>query len=197
MGWVEYLRMKGVDSCLLSEIDKDITRLQVIAERFSKIGSTPDLTNADLREVITGSLSYLEKRVSGEVIFRTLLPEQPVITLLNESLFGWVIENMAKNGGVDAMQGGKGTMMFAITEKGNRVILDVSDTGRGGIHKSKFKTIFTPGYTTKERGWGGLGGLSLVKRIVEVSHGGKIFVKRSELGKGTTFRIELSKNLKT
>ncbi|WP_286846080.1 sensor histidine kinase [Proteiniphilum sp. UBA5310] len=192
MGWVEYLRMKGVDSCLLSEIDKDITRLQVIAERFSKIGSTPDLTNADLREVITGSLSYLEKRVSGEVIFRTLLPEQPVITLLNESLFGWVIENMAKNG-VDAMQG-KGTMMFAITEKGNRVILDVSDTGRG-IHKSKFKTIFTPGYTTKERGWGL--GLSLVKRIVEVSHGGKIFVKRSELGKGTTFRIELSKNLKT
>ncbi len=107
MGWVEYLRMKGVDSCLLSEIDKDITRLQVIAERFSKIGSTPDLTNADLREVITGSLSYLEKRVSGEVIFRTLLPEQPVITLLNESLFGWVIENMAKNGGVDAMQGGR------------------------------------------------------------------------------------------
>ncbi|MDR2816045.1 MAG: HAMP domain-containing histidine kinase [Proteiniphilum sp.] len=188
MAWLEYMKLKGVERQLLTEIDKDISRLQMIAERFSKIGSVSALTPADLREAINCSLAYIEKRVSREVVLRTRFPEQPVWADLNEPLFGWVIENLVKNG-VDAMQG-QGVITFDISEKGKRVLLDISDTGKG-IPKSKFKTIFSPGYTTKERGWGL--GLTLVKRIVEKNHRGKIFVKRSEPEKGTTFRIVLKR----
>src|SRR5690554_3840122 len=190
MAWLEYLRLKEVDAVLLTEIDKDIERLQMIAERFSKIGSVSGLGTVDLREAIQRSLAYMEKRVSRGVEFTVDLPEQPVVVSLNEPLFGWVIENLVKNG-ADAMQG-EGGMSFVVSEKGRHVFLDIADTGKG-MPKSKFRTIFSPGYTTKERGWGL--GLSLVKRIVEENHGGKIFVKRSEPGKGTLFRIVLKKKI--
>jgi two-component system, sporulation sensor kinase D len=189
MAWMEYMKLKEVDQHLLAEIDKDIFRLQMIAERFSKIGSAPALIPVDLREVILHMLEYLEKRVSREVVFRTRFPEYPVKIHLNEPLFGWVIENLVKNG-VDAMQG-EGIITFQIFEKGRMIHLDISDTGKG-MPKSKYTTIFSPGYTTKERGWGL--GLTLVKRIIEENHKGEIFVKRSEPGKGTTFRILLKKN---
>ncbi len=188
MAWLEYLRLKEVDAVLLTEIDKDIERLQMIAERFSKIGSASGLGLVDLREAIQRSLAYMKKRVSRGVEFTVDLPEQPVVVSLNEPLFGWVIENLVKNG-ADAMQG-EGSISFFVSEKGRHVFLDIADTGKG-MPKSKFRTVFSPGYTTKERGWGL--GLSLVKRIVEENHGGKIFVKRSEPGKGTLFRIVLKK----
>ncbi|WP_352422772.1 HAMP domain-containing sensor histidine kinase [Proteiniphilum sp.] len=189
MAWMEYMKLKEVDQHLLVEIDKDIFRLQMIAERFSKIGSAPALIPVDLREVILHTLEYLEKRVSREVLFRTRFPEYPVKIHLNEPLFGWVIENLVKNS-VDAMQG-RGSITFDIFEKGRMIHLDISDTGKG-MPKSKFKTIFSPGYTTKERGWGL--GLTLVKRIIEENHKGGIHVRRSEPGKGTTFRILLKKS---
>lgn len=189
MAWLEYLKLKEVNPVLLSEIDKDVDRLQIIAERFSKIGSASGLAKADLREALRNAISYMEQRVSKEVTFELVLPADPVMVNLNGPLFDWVIENLTKNG-VDAMQG-QGTITCAILEKGRFVFLDVSDTGKG-LSKSQFKAVFSPGYTTKERGWGL--GLSLVKRIVEENHGGKIFVRRSEPGKGTTFRIRLPKN---
>lgn len=189
MAWMEYMKLREVDPQLLAEIDKDIFRLQMIAERFSKIGSVSGLTPVDLRDAVVCSLDYLKRRVSREVTFDIRFPEYPVRVDINESLFGWVMENLVKNG-VDAMQG-RGSIIFDIFEKGREVILDISDTGKG-IPKSKFKAIFSPGYTTKERGWGL--GLTLVKRIIEENHKGEIFVKRSEPGKGTTFRILLKKN---
>ena len=188
MAWSEYLKLKQVDRDMLSEIDKDIARLQMIAERFSKIGSTADLDAVDLHEALERSLNYMKKRVSREVEFRVARPARPVQVKLNEPLFNWVIENLVKNG-VDAMQG-KGAIAFAISEKGRHAYLDISDTGKG-MPRSMFNTIFQPGYTTKERGWGL--GLSLVKRIVEKNHEGKIWVKRSEPGVGTTFRIAMKK----
>lgn len=187
--WIEYLKLKEVDLQLLTEIGKDVSRLQMIAERFSKIGSAPDMQPADLRDVITGTLRYLEKRLSSKISFSLFLPEHPVVVSLNKPLFGWVIENLAKNA-VDAMNG-EGVVTFSVTERGRQIWLDVSDTGKG-VPKSKFRRIFSPGYTTKERGWGL--GLSLVKRIVEVNHGWKISVLASEPGKGTTFRIVLKKD---
>ena len=188
MAWSEYLKLKQVDRDMLSEIDKDIARLQMIAERFSKIGSATDLDAVDLHEALERSLNYMKKRVSREVEFRVARPARPVQVKLNEPLFNWVIENLVKNG-VDAMQG-KGAIAFAISEKGRYAYLDISDTGKG-MPRSMFNTIFQPGYTTKERGWGL--GLSLVKRIVEKNHEGKIRVKRSEPGVGTTFRIAMKK----
>lgn len=192
MAWLEYLKLKEVDPVLLTEIDKDIERLQMIAERFSKIGSTSGLELLDLRDVIRRSLAYMEKRVSRGVEFTVDLPQQPVVVSLNEPLFGWVIENLVKNG-VDAMQG-EGNMSFVVLEKGKHVFVDIADSGKG-MPKSKFKAVFSPGYTTKDRGWGL--GLSLVKRIVEENHGGEIFVKRSAPGKGTLFRIVLKKREQT
>lgn len=188
MAWSEYLKLKQVDRDMLSEIDKDIARLQMIAERFSKIGSATDLDAVELHEALERSLNYMKKRVSREVEFRVARPARPVQVKLNEPLFNWVIENLVKNG-VDAMQG-KGAIAFAISEKGRYAYLDISDTGKG-MPRSMFNTIFQPGYTTKERGWGL--GLSLVKRIVEKNHEGKIRVKRSEPGVGTTFRIAMKK----
>lgn len=187
--WVAYLKLKEVDPQLLTEIEKDTSRLEMIAERFSKIGSAPDKQPSDLRDVIVSTLRYLEKRLSTKISFSLLLPDHPVIVSMNKPLFGWVIENLAKNA-VDAMNG-EGVVTFSVMEKGKHVLLDVSDTGKG-VPKTKFKKIFFPGYTTKERGWGL--GLSLVKRIVEVHHGWKINVLRSEPGKGTTFRIVLKKH---
>ena len=163
-------------------------RLQTIAERFSKIGSDPDPVPTNIVESIRVALGYMETRISSKVKINTYLPERPILVLMNDSLFAWVIENLTKNA-VDAMEG-QGEISLKVEEREKVVLIDLADTGKG-IPKSKFKTVFNPGYTTKKRGWGL--GLSLVKRIIESFQGGKIFVKSSELGKGTTFRIKLKK----
>lgn len=188
IAWIEYLKTKDVDAYLLGEMDKDVKRLETIAERFSKIGSNPDPVPVNICDSIRSALDYMGTRISSKVHVHLELPEHPVLVLMNGSLFAWVIENLTKNA-VDAMEG-QGKITYTLEEKGDKVRIDVTDTGRG-ILKSKFKTVFNPGYTTKKRGWGL--GLSLVKRIVESYHGGKIYVRWSEMGKGTTFRIELRK----
>ena len=188
IAWVEYLRTKEIDAFLLNEMDKDVKRLQTIAERFSKIGSDPDPVPTDLVESIQTALGYMSTRISSKVAIHADLPSHPIWVSMNDSLFAWVIENLTKNA-VDAMEG-HGDIYLRIEERDKLVRIDLSDTGKG-IPKSKFKTVFNPGYTTKQRGWGL--GLSLVKRIIESLQGGKIYVKSSELGKGTTFRIELCK----
>ena len=189
IAWVEYLKMKEVDPSLLEEMEKDVKRLETIADRFSKIGSQPEPVPLDICDSIRVALNYMETRISSKVKITVEAPEEPVMVLMNDSLFAWVVENLCKNA-VDAM-GGQGDIRFHIEEKAKKVYIDVSDTGKG-ILKSKFKTVFNPGYTTKKRGWGL--GLSLVKRIIESYHGGKIYVKNSEIGKGTTFRIELNRH---
>ena len=186
IAWVEYLKMKEVDPSLLEEMEKDVKRLETIADRFSKIGSQPEPVPLDICDSIRAALNYMETRISSKVKITVEAPEEPV---MNDSLIAWVVENLCKNA-VDAM-GGQGDIRFHIEEKAKKVYIDVSDTGKG-ILKSKFKTVFNPGYTTKKRGWGL--GLSLVKRIIESYHGGKIYVKNSEIGKGTTFRIELNRH---
>jgi len=188
IAWMEYLRSKEIDRSWLEEMEKDVKRLETIAERFSKIGSNPNPAPVNINLSIRSALEYMETRISSKVIIRSFLPEEPALALMNESLFAWVVENLVKNA-VDAMEG-QGTITFRVETARKVIRIDVSDTGRG-IPKSKFDTIFSPGYTTKTRGWGL--GLSLVKRIIESYHGGRIFVKSSEIGKGATFRIELKK----
>lgn len=186
MAWIELIKLKGGDVDLLDEVDKDLDRLEMIADRFSKIGSSTDLKVSDLRIVTDRALQYMKRRISDKIVISTSFPEDEVMVELNEPLFEWVIENLIKNA-TDAM-GGEGSIDLQMRVKDNKAIMDVSDSGRG-IAKSKFKKVFLPGYTTKARGWGL--GLSLVKRIVEKNHNGKIFVKSSELGVGSTFRIVL------
>lgn len=186
IAWLEYLKTKDVDISLIEEMDKDVKRLETIAERFSKIGSNPEPVPVDICESVRAAIGYMSTRISSKVKIHLNLPDYPVPVLMNSSLFAWVIENLTKNA-VDAMEG-QGEITVSLEEKSGKVKIDVTDTGKG-IVKSKFKTVFNPGYTTKKRGWGL--GLSLVKRIIESYHGGKIYVKWSELGKGTTFRIEL------
>jgi signal transduction histidine kinase len=186
MAWVEYFKTKKIDPKLLNEMDKDVQRLKTIAERFSKIGSSGEPENMDLALAIGNAVEYMSKRISTKVNIFKDLPDEPVTILMNESLFGWTLENLIKNA-VDAMDG-QGDIKIHAFRKGKKVIMDISDTGKG-ISKSRFNTIFQPGYTTKKRGWGL--GLSLVKRIIESYQKGKIYVYKSELGKGTTIRIEL------
>ncbi|MDR0825257.1 MAG: HAMP domain-containing histidine kinase [Prevotella sp.] len=188
LAWIEYLKLKEADTGVLSDMEKDVNRLQMITDRFSKIGSTPALERKDLVDIVKQSVSYLEKRISKKVIFILKMADTPLYAEVCAPLLSWVIENLTKNA-VDAM-GGQGTITFTITEKGKTVVLDIQDTGKG-LSKSKFRTIFNPGYTTKSRGWGL--GLSLAKRIVESYHKGRIYVKSSEIGVGTTFCIELKK----
>jgi len=188
IAWVEYLKTKDIDVHLLDEMGKDVSRLEMIADRFSKIGSSPEPVPVDINTSILSALDYMRTRISTKVKVNTILPGNPVSVLVNDSLFAWVIENLMKNA-VDAMEG-QGTITFKVEESRSKVNIDISDTGKG-IPKSRFKTVFNPGYTTKARGWGL--GLSLVKRIIESYHNGRIFVKNSEIGKGTTFRIELKK----
>lgn len=188
LAWEELLKLKNVDPMALAEIEKDTQRLQTIAERFSKIGSKPEPKPEALRPAIENAVRYMQGRTSRQVGFRMELPAEDCFVYLNVPLFEWVIENLFKNA-VDAMNG-SGQITVHVSEEHDQVALDVSDTGKG-IPKNRYKSVFKPGYTTKERGWGL--GLSLVKRIVEEYHGGKIFVKSSELGKGTTFRILLKK----
>jgi len=188
IAWVEYLKMKEIDDTYLVEMEKDVKRLETIADRFSKIGSDLELKPLNVNDAIRTSCEYMASRISSKVKVTINALEQPAFVLMSEALFSWVIENLTKNA-VDAM-GGQGSIVFQIKEKDQKIWIDVTDSGKG-IPKSKFKTIFSPGYTTKTRGWGL--GLSLVKRIVESCPGGKIYVKESLLDKGTTFRIELRK----
>ena len=188
MAWTELLKDKYDDDELIAEMEKDVNRLQMVAERFSKIGSMPEPVQADMVGVLDGVIDYVEHRSPATVKFIRKFPNPPVNAKVNASLFGWVIENICKNA-VDAMSG-KGTLTIKLMEDKNYVTIDVTDTGKG-IAKNSWRSVFDPGYTTKERGWGL--GLSLAKRIVTEYHKGKIYVAHSELGKGTTFRIELPK----
>ena len=190
MAWNEYLASTGAEKEVTDEMNKDIKRLSVIADRFSKIGSRPELQLEYLNQVVEQSLQYMRSRISGKVKISLNLSEDDHGVLLSAPLFEWVMENLTKNA-VDAM-GGEGLLTITTgTEKG-KVWIDVADTGKG-IARKNFKNVFSPGYTTKKRGWGL--GLTLVQRIIEDYHGGKIYVKDSELGKGTTFRIELPPRL--
>ncbi len=189
MAWIEILKLKNIDPELIQEFEKDTQRLERITERFSKIGSKPELLRLNLAEVLYSTVNYLETRSSSKVIFETSFTEKDYIeTPLNAALFSWVIENICKNA-IDAI-GNDGTISINLKEKREQVFIDITDTGIG-IAKSQFKTIFQPGFSTKKRGWGL--GLSLAKRIIEIYHSGKIFIKSSEIGKGTTFRIVLNK----
>jgi signal transduction histidine kinase len=188
MAWVEILKENYPDDDLIPEMDKDVKRLELIAERFSKIGSLPEPVEASMNEVLAHVVDYMDRRTSKKVEIVRHLPAQDVIVKMNASLFEWVIENLCKNA-VDAMEG-KGRIDLMLTDEGSRVVIEVSDNGKG-IRKKDIKNVFTPGFTTKKRGWGL--GLSLARRIVEEYHKGRIFVKSSEVGKGTTFRIEMNK----
>ncbi|MFZ5430794.1 MAG: sensor histidine kinase [Bacteroidota bacterium] len=190
MAWIELLRLQNADETIVSEFEKDIQRLEKITERFSKIGSKPELLHTDLLHVVRSTVEYLRKRSSGKVKYVVTADENGDWNIpLNEALFSWVIENLCKNA-IDAMNS-EGVITISMNNKEHDLVMDVSDTGKG-LPKSQFKAIFRPGYSTKKRGWGL--GLSLAKRIVENYHKGKIFIKHSELKKGTTFRIVLHKN---
>ena len=188
MAWMDLLESSGVDPSLLSDMNKDVNRLSIIAERFSKIGSKPEMELIYVNEVLENATEYMRRRVSDKVLITTHLPSDAEGAMVCLSLFEWVIENLCKNA-IDAMDG-VGKITVSVIESATRWYIDVEDTGKG-IIKSKHQTIFTPGYTTKKRGWGL--GLSLARRIVEEYHSGRIFVKQSELNKGTVFRIELKK----
>ena len=188
MAWTEMLRETYPDDTLIPEMDKDVKRLQLITDRFSKIGSLPEPVPVSLNEVMNHVVDYMSRRVSNKVQLVTVFPPDDIIVPLNASLFEWVIENLCKNA-VDAMEGEGKITLFTGMEMG-RVVVEVADTGKG-IKKKDVKNVFRPGFTTKQRGWGL--GLSLAKRIVEEYHHGRIYVKSTEAGRGTTFRIELMK----
>lgn len=188
MAWTEILKENYPEDELIPEMDKDVKRLELIAERFSKIGSLPEPVPSSLMDVMTHVIDYMDRRTSSKVKFIKDFPDNDIIVKINSSLFEWVIENLCKNA-VDAMEG-CGTITLHVEETASKVIIEVTDTGKG-IKKKNIRNVFKPGFTTKKRGWGL--GLSLAKRIVEEYHKGRIFVKNSEIGKGTTFRIELTK----
>lgn len=190
MAWTQVIRETYPDDELLPEMEKDVRRLERIAERFSKIGSIPEPQTEDVAAIIGRVVEYIDRRTSNKVVITTHLPDHDVQVKLVASLFEWVVENLCKNA-VDAMTG-SGHIDIRLEETADGVAIEVSDTGKG-IAKGNFKSVFKPGFTTKTRGWGL--GLSLAKRIVEEYHKGKIYVKSSEVGKGTTFRIELPRDL--
>lgn len=191
MAWIELLKLKNRDQSFVDEVEKDVKRLETITERFSGIGSAPLLLRSNLYDVLDEAVSYIKLRTSKRVDYILNFDKiQKLLIPVNESLFGWVIENMCKNA-IDAMEG-KGKIIITVIEKKDRVFIDIFDNGKG-IPKSQYKSVFKPGYTTKKRGWGL--GLSLVKRIIETYHSGKIFVKSSDISKGTTFRISLKKQI--
>ena len=190
IGWAESLKNENVNSTYIDEINNDINRLETITERFSKIGSIPQLTTTDIVQATRNSILYLEARSSQMITFNSKLLEGAVLIDLNEALYSWTIENLIKNS-IDAMKG-KGDLNIVMEDKPEEVCILISDTGQG-LSKKQFNTIFETGYTTKKRGWGL--GLSLAKRIIEQYHDGKIKVLSSELGKGTTFQITLKKSI--
>ncbi|HCE56505.1 MAG TPA: hypothetical protein DER09_01610, partial [Prolixibacteraceae bacterium] len=187
MAWIEILKLQNVEQSLIEEFEKDIERLERITERFSKIGSKPELHPANVIDALSSTVKYLKSRSSDKVVFNTRFNENEHIEIpLNIALFSWVIENICKNA-IDAMSN-HGSITIDVKAKEEQVFIDITDTGKG-VPKSQFTTIFQPGFSTKKRGWGL--GLSLAKRIIENYHNGKIFIKWSEIGKGTTFRIIL------
>lgn len=186
MAWTEILQTNYPDDELLPEMGKDVKRLEIIAERFSKIGSLPETSPENLNEALSRVVDYISRRSSEHVTIRCSMPERPITVRMCSPLFEWVIENLCKNA-IDAMNG-EGDITLQVLQNDDRVYIDVTDTGKG-IQKSHFNSVFSPGFTTKKRGWGL--GLSLAKRIIESYHKGRIYVKHSELNKGTTFRIEL------
>jgi signal transduction histidine kinase len=190
MAWMDYLKNSPVwdeNQEIIQEMDKDVTKLRVVTERFSSIGSRPVIQPENVYEIIEEGVSYLRPRISTKVDWEIQADSKDLVALLNKPLFDWVIENVCKNA-VDAMKG-KGVIRISLFQDNDKFVgIDISDTGMG-IEKMKFKKVFTPGFSSRKRGWGL--GLTLSKRIVEGYHGGKIFVKQSELGKGTTFRILL------
>lgn len=188
LGWISILKMEKVDETYIHEIEKDVHRLNTIANRFSKIGSKPTLKKENVIEITKQAFDYLESRSSKQISFSFSSSESTIYAALNTELFGWVIENLIKNA-IDAMLG-KGELQLHINAKQKKINITVSDTGKG-MPKKLFKQIFKPGFTTKKRGWGL--GLSLSKRIVEDYHNGKIAVKKSEIDKGTTFQIVLER----
>jgi signal transduction histidine kinase len=188
-GWVEHMKLIVTSpeaASTIPEVEKDIARLELIAHRFSKIGSTPELASTNLLQEIDRNIQYIRRRASGKVIINIHSTDQNIEALISPPLFDWVLENLLKNA-LDAI-GGNGTIDITLSKQGKQVFVDVKDSGKG-IPSSKFKTVFRPGYSTKKRGWGL--GLSLAKRIIEEYHRGKIFVKESQVGKGTTFRLTL------
>lgn len=187
MAWIEILKEQGDNNPIIEELIQDIHRLENITERFSKIGSQPELMPVDIYSILAQSVQYIKVRSSKKITI-SLVGKSDLIVPLNENLFSWVIENICKNA-IDAMEGiGELQVNLDCSSDGKSVFIDITDTGKG-IPKSKHKLIFRPGYTTKSRGWGL--GLTLAKRIIEIYHRGKIFVKHSSVGKGTTFRIIL------
>jgi signal transduction histidine kinase len=192
IGWLEIMKADNVDETTVSEIEKDINRLQTITDRFSKIGSEPILETKDIVEETKASFDYLQSRFSKQVVFNFSAPQNPIMVSLNSALHSWTIENLMKNA-IDAMKG-RGNLSIAIENDGQNIKINVSDSGKG-IPKKEFRRVFEPGFTTKKRGWGL--GLSLTKRIVEEYHNGKIKVLYSEIGKGTTMQILYKKLKKT
>ena len=188
MAWVEVLKAKYADDELLPEMERDVQRLQMVADRFSKIGSRTEPVPEDVSAVVGKAVEYMKRRSPAKVKYDLSFPDTPLSARLNVPLMEWVFENLCKNA-IDAMEG-SGDIFVVVADAGDKVLVDVTDTGKG-IAKSRWKMIFEPGFTTKPRGWGL--GLSLAKRIVEEFHKGRIYIKKSLPGKGTTFRIELKK----
>lgn len=186
MAWMELLPGMGVDSEVIGEMNKDVQRLSTIASRFSKIGSVPSMEAADLNETVSKAASYMSTRISGRISLTTDLAPEPLAVMACEPLFEWVMENLTKNA-VDAMDG-SGAIHITTSADHGKAIIEVADTGKG-IPRKHFDTIFNPGFTTKKRGWGL--GLALARRIIEQYHKGRIYVKSSVPGRGTTFRIEI------
>lgn len=189
--WVEYLKENkrdAVGESIINELETDVDRLTLVADRFSKIGAQPQLHAENVYTIVQENLKYFEMRASKEMRFSLASTDQKLQFMVNKQLFSWVLENLIKNA-LDAMEG-VGALHIAISDSATKIYIDVSDSGCG-IPKGKINTIFEPGFSTKRRGWGL--GLSLTKRIVEEYHNGKIFVKQSEMGKGTTFRVEIPK----
>lgn len=196
LGWIETLKAVNEERPdnqeMLEELRKDVARLELVADRFSKIGATPELAPVNLYNELEACRAYMQRRAPRKVIFDFPVPaeHEPLQAFVNAPLFDWVIENLLRNA-IDAMEDGKGTISAHIYQEGRWACIDISDTGKG-IASGKFATVFKPGYSTKKRGWGL--GLSLSRRIIVEYHKGKIFVKKSELGKGTTFTVKLSRN---
>ena len=192
MAWMELLRLnENIDSSIVADMDKDVKRLSTIAERFSKIGSIPDKELIYIQELLQETTEYMSTRISNKVRIDLLMPGDGEGIMLCRSLVEWVIENLCKNA-VDAMSG-EGLITVKLTSDARYIYIDVTDSGKG-IARKDFDNVFKAGFTTKKRGWGL--GLTLAKRIIEEYHNGRIFIKESELGIGTTFRIEFPRNVK-
>jgi signal transduction histidine kinase len=188
-GWVEMLKESGSHQQIVEELEKDVSRLKLVSDRFGKIGSQPQLEQTDLAALVLDMVAYMRRRAPGRVVVETHGTEHPAHAMASPTLLNWVLENLLKNA-LDALEG-KGKILVAIQENPANVIIDVTDSGKG-ISPENLRKVFAPGFTTKKRGWGL--GLTLSKRIMEQYHKGELYVKHSEPGKGTTFRMVVRKH---